>query len=668
MDEILREFVTEAREHLERLEHDLVRLEREPGDEEALAGAFRAVHTIKGTCGFFGLARIEALAHAAEGALDRLRNRAMPLTPGVVDRLLAAVDALRGMVAAVEEHGSDAGDDDVDGLAAALEQPDPSPAPARREPRDASSTVRIDVRVLDRLMNLVGELVLLRNRVAGLAGEEPSSGIRAASQRLDRLTSRLQATVVRARLEPVGRLWGRFPRLVRDLAGECGKRVRLVLRGNETEVDRAVLEAIADPLTHLVRNSIDHGVETPVERVRAGKDEEAVIELRASQEGGQFVAEVTDDGGGVDLARVRRRAVERGLLTTAAAEALDDQDALELVFRPGFSTARRVTNLSGRGVGMDVVRTNVERLGGAVTLRSRRGRGLTTRIQLPLTLAITPGLIVRAGGERLVVPQASLRELVRVHRSEIEHVHDAPVYRLRGRLLPLVDLASVLGLEALRDPDQDVIPLAVVDAGPTRAGLIVDQVLDTREIVVKPPGRLLRRMPLFAGATILEDGRAALILDVARLADRVVTRERGDRLSWEDEDALFEAAPGEALLLCRLADGSRVGLRLDAVRRLETFAGGDLQRVEGAEVVPWNGGLLRLVPLAALLGSARAGGVVARDGRVHAVLCDGFGLTIEGVEDVVEAPAGLSGTVLVEGRATRVVTADELRGLVEALS
>jgi two-component system chemotaxis sensor kinase CheA len=382
-------------------------------------------------------------------------------------------------------------------------------------------SVRLGVGLLDRLMNLVGELVLARNQVLQRSAESPDASLVAAAQRLSLITSELQEGIMKTRMQPISAVWSKFPRVVRDLAIACGKRVQLELSGEDTELDRSVLEAIRDPLIHIVRNSVDHGLETAEERRAAQKSETGLIRFRAFHEGGMVNIEVIDDGRGIDPAVVTEKAIERGLIDRARGERLGDWEALHLIFLPGFSTAQALTRVSGRGVGMDVVKTSVERIGGTVDIQSRLGRGTKIHFKIPLTLAIVPALIVTCRGGRYAIPQVNLVELVRLEGPHaVEYVRDAPVHRLRGQLLPLTFLQSVLGGTAPGRNAGD-LTMIVLRADNRTFGLVVDDVADSQEIVVKPLGRELSRVPIFAGATIMGDGKVALILDVFGIAERV---------------------------------------------------------------------------------------------------------------------------------------------------
>jgi two-component system chemotaxis sensor kinase CheA len=365
-------------------------------------------------------------------------------------------------------------------------------------------------------MNLVGELVLTRNQILQFNARQEDTTLNTTSQRLNLITTELQAGVMKTRMQPIGVVWNKLPRLVRDLATSSGKQIQLEMDGADTELDKTIIEAIKDPLTHIVRNCCDHGIEKPEARLRAGKPAGGTLSLRAFHEGGQVNIEISDDGGGVNLQRVKEKALEKGLVRPDQIERMSEREVLGLIFLPGFSTAPKVTSVSGRGVGMDVVKTNIEKIGGAADLASRVGEGTTVKLKIPLTLAIIPGLVVKNGGERFVIPQVSLLELIRLEtdsgKSSIEWIHGTPVYRHRDRLLPITYLSQVLGQGATQN--SDAINIVVLQAEDRQFGLVVDDIQDTQEIVVKPLGKQLKGLSCYAGATIMGDGRVALILDV----------------------------------------------------------------------------------------------------------------------------------------------------------
>jgi two-component system chemotaxis sensor kinase CheA len=639
-DEVTHEFLVESHENLDRLEHELLAFEQAGQSVDSI---FRVIHTIKGTAGFLGFARLQQLTHVAETLLDAVRDGALVLGSPGVSALLDVVDACRLMLAAVKAHGhDDAGDHSAliatlealhGGAAAVVATPT---APHVEQTPAPETTVRVDVELLDKLMDLAGELVLARNQLLQLTAERSD-----VAQRIDHITSELQDHVMRTRMQPIGGIWSKLPRVVRDLAGELGKQVRLELDGSETGLDRSIIEAIKDPLTHIVRNAIDHGIERPDVRALAGKPVEGTLRLRASHEGGHVMLEITDDGAGIDPARVRAKALERGVVGVERAAQMTDAEVVELVFEPGFSTADTITNISGRGVGMDVVKHNIERIGGVVAIDSRRGAGTTMRIKLPLTLAIVPALIVDANGERYAVAQVGVRELVRIDRT-VESIHGAPMYRLRGNLLPLVYLDEVLG-----GVTRTGTTIVVLQNEGRAFGLVVDAVHDTEEIVVKPVGQRLRDVPTYAGATILGDGRIALILDVRGIAARAGV---GDVKHDKPRPAVARA-PRDRCLVVEAGAGRRVAVALDRVIRIEPFDARAVELAAGIEVVQRGA---RVLPLLRLGSDAR-----------HVVVYAGareLGLVVGDIVDIFERAdvASWNGAEVIDGRVTDVADVDAL--------
>ncbi|MBS42952.1 MAG: histidine kinase [Nocardioides sp.] len=531
------------------------------------------------------------------------------------------------------------------------------------------ATVRVDVDLLDGLVQLVGELVLTRNQILQRTDAASDVELVRAAQRLDLVASELQEAVMRTRMQPIGQVWSKMPRIVRDLAHQLGREVQLDMDGHDTELDRSLLEAIRGPLTHLVRNALDHGLEPPAERLAAGKTASGRLQLRAYHESGQVVVEIAEDGRGMDPAKIGAVAVSRGVVTREALARMDTREIIDLVFRPGFSTAEAVTNVSGRGVGMDVVRTSIEGIGGSVDLSSAVGRGTTVRVRIPLTLAIIPALVVGENGERYAIPQANLVELVRLEgadlRRDVEVLAGAPVLRLRGRLLPLVSMSHVLGGDPLAAGElPDALTIVVVQADDARFGLCVGEVHDTQEIVVKPMGRQLKAIPMYAGATIMGDGRVALILDVAGIArDRVIGAP--EPVADEGRGA---AVDSRALLVLEVSSGRRAALPLTAVSRLEEFDVTRIERSGSTEVVQYRGGILPLVRLAPAIGLVDT---AAADGQVSVVVHEGeghrVGIVIDRVLDVVEENvvatevgrrAGVLGSAVVQERVTDLVDLD----------
>ncbi|PWC28733.1 hybrid sensor histidine kinase/response regulator [Teichococcus aestuarii] len=712
MDDLIAEFLTETNEALAELDTALVQLERAP-DGETLARIFRLVHTVKGTCGFFGLSRLEGVAHAAENLLGLYRDGERAVTPEGVSAVLASIDAIRTIMAGLAETGAEPPGDDaalrarLEALAApeagavppgqeALTEPLLEPAAECEEPElpgplptpanDGAPTplaaapaapaagtgaeaalpvqaIRVSLPVLDDLMTLASELVLVRNQLLQVARSQGDSAFSAPLQRLSRITSELQEGVMKTRMQPVSAAWSKLPRLVRDLGQELGKRIELVMTGGETELDRQVLELIRDPLTHMVRNCADHGLEGPEERRRAGKPEAGRILLSARQEGGRILIQIADDGRGLDLDRVRRRALERGLVTEAALAGMDDADVARFVFRPGFSTAEAVTAVSGRGVGMDVVRTNIERIGGSVDLRSSAGRGTTLTIRIPLTLAIISGLIVQAEAERFAVPQAAVVELVRVGPggATLEWVNVAPVLRLRGQLLPLVPLGALLGLAPALEAGAAVEGfVAVLHADAGRFGLLVDGVFDTEEIVVKPVAPILRDLAAFSGNTILGDGGVIMILDpggVARLAGLSLGR-AGEA---EAEGAAQSTDTAQLLLFRAGGQPTPLAVPLGLVARLEALPAESIELVGEGPAVQYRGRLMPLLPVGAWSRpqpGATQQMLVFQEGERM------LGLMVDEILDVVQEPLalrpsgarpGFLGSAIIAGRGTDVL-------------
>jgi two-component system, chemotaxis family, sensor kinase CheA len=535
-------------------------------------------------------------------------------------------------------------------------------APAAAEARSAAdSVVRLDVGLLDAMVDLVGELVLTRNRLNQVAAHVDHPEAAAVAQRLDQVTSELQRQVMRTRMQPISTVWSKLPRVVRDLAASCGKQIQLDLEGQDTELDRSLVEAIKDPLTHMVRNSIDHGIEAPAARVAAGKPAAGTLGLRAFHQGGQVILEIRDDGKGLDVDAIRRKGLERGLLTAERAAAATDAELMRLIFLPGFSTAAAVSNLSGRGVGMDVVLTNLEKIGGTIDVDSALGRGTTFRLRIPLTLAILPALLARCGRQTYVVAQTALVELLHLEHERIataiESIQGAPVYRLRDELLPLVRLSDLLGQppRAQGDGAIDIVVLASDDG--SRFGLMVDEILDTEEIVVKPLPSALDAAGLYAGTTILGNGRVALILDATGLAERAGLT--GARRAALDASAAPTIRRTARLLVVETRGGELAAIPLAQIGRIEEIAPTAIERVRGQAVVQYHGRLLPLIDLHTPGGAGNLH-VLVHHGADRAV-----GVVVDRVHDVVDAAVddlsaqaaggALHDTSVVLGRATAIV-------------
>lgn len=709
-DEAVREFILESHENLDKLDREFVEMEKGPLAQERIAGIFRTIHTIKGTAGFLGYTRLESMAHAGESLLAKIRDGELQLTGPMVSELLVLVDRIRAVLKQIEESGQE-GVESFDGLRARLlalaagdngAAPVPtsraSPAPPAPVPVGepqfeelpgdsgsaqavADTSVRVDVALLDKLMNLVGELVLARNQILQFGASLQEPALVGSMQRLNLVTTELQEGVMKTRMQPISVLCNKLPRVVRDVAVACGKQVRVEMFGKETELDRTILEAIRDPLTHVVRNAIDHGIEAPEVRAARKKPKTGTLTLKAFHEGGQVNIEISDDGGGIDPAHIRQKAIQKGLLSAEQAARMSERDLLQLIFVPGFSTAERVSNISGRGVGMDVVKTNIEQIGGTVDIQSHVGQGTTLRLKIPLTLAIIPALMVATRGQRFAIPQVSLLELVRLEgesRKNIEHVHDAQVYRLRGKLLPLLPLGDVLGINDRAEASDDAPAyIVVVQADSRQFGIVVDEVRDTEEIVVKPLGTELKGISAFAGATILGDGGVALILDVSGIAQMTgvvsASRERSVAAKTEVPEAMEQVSKDrQTLLLFRVGDDGRLAVPLSRVSRLEEFAPEAIERAGGRMVVQYRGQILPLIELGQALGQATAVPrsaaspvsviVYAQDGR-------NVGLLVDEVLDIVDDNVlltrnalrpGTLGAAVIQGRVTELLDAPSL--------
>lgn len=837
MDDLVADFIAETREGLEALDSELVRFEQQPDDPATLSGIFRLIHTIKGTCGFLGLVRLQTVAHAAENVLGAFRDGVLPVTPVAVSAVLETVDLIRALTDALGATASEPeGDDSAliarlealldDTVPAAGDAPAPEPAPreegdARRlidrlggdatldaaaeavvgrlssdghfgpllkeadsdrlqaaireslgalarksergrafavalagfvdgpltggeaervlamvgealraldipdaaidqlamlvdcesagtavpapEPRPApladtvagsgspasaaaapvrgdapspkgeaetssgpTQTIRVSVDALEHLMTVVSELVLIRNQLIQTLRLEPESPFAAPLNRLNQVTSELQEGVMTTRMQPISGAWAKLPRLVRDLAQDLGKSIDLVMVGQDTELDRQVLELIKDPLTHMIRNAADHGLETPAERAAAGKPETGRITLQARHEGGAIVIEISDDGRGLPADKLRAKAVAAGVLTPLQAEQMSDLEARQLIFLPGLSTASEVTSVSGRGVGMDVVRTNIEKIGGAIELASVEGRGACFTIRIPLTLTIVSALIVECCGERFAMPQSSLVELVSASDGSgrtIEYIDGVAVLRLRDRLLPLVSLQTLLGLEPAGEPPVETC-IIVARVGAFTFGVIVDRVFDTEEIVVKPVASVLRHLKLYSGATILGDGSVILILDLKGIS--VETGAGQGAAGVLDADADEDAGKRQAmssLLVFRAANDTLKAAPLANVSRIEEVAASQIEWIDGRSVIQYRGRLMPIMGPDAAAANAWDGAdqrpllVFTRDDRSVGLLVNEIVDIVESVieTDMTAAGAGALGGLIIGGVATELI-------------
>jgi len=815
MDDLLSEFLTETSESLATLDVELVNLEQNPNDSGILSNIFRLVHTIKGTCGFLGLPRLETLAHAGENVLGKFRDGELEVTPHAVTLILASIDRIKEILAHIEatETEPEGNDDDLkvqlnamaDGRVVAAPAPvapapaapaapaedgpmtsdagfpvaaellaeveaalargkraateaemiaemeaemhaaeaarpaaPPVPVPAAAAPVPvappvpaappkanppvpvaaahpgddkggaaksaesaiAAQSIRVNVELLENLMTLVSELVLTRNQLLQMVRGRDDSEFAAPLQRLSHITTDLQEGVMKTRMQPIGNAWAKLPRIVRDLAIETGKKIDLQMYGAETELDRQVLELIKDPLTHMVRNSADHGLEDNEGRRMAGKSETGIIKLNAFHEGGHIIIEISDDGRGLNIGRIREKAIMNSLATESELDNMNDQQVAQFIFKAGFSTAEKITSVSGRGVGMDVVRTNIEKIGGTVELKTYEGRGTTFTIKIPLTLAIVSALIVECAEERFAIPQISVLELVRVTANSengIEMINATPVLRLRDRLLPLVSLANQLKLrkespeklaeeisaaqERIRElrtqgdsaetlamaasvaEDTQETFIVVTQVGTYTFGIIVDRVFDTEEIVVKPVAPILRHISMFSGNTILGDGSVIMILDPNGIASATGEVTMGSNAAG-DSAATTEIQHSDdrtSLLIFRAGSNDLKAVPLALVARLEEV---DLETIEhsyGKPVVQYRG---QLMPLIAVNSSYQMADKGRQPVLVFADRDRSMGLVVDEIVDIVEdrlrvelkaSSEGVIGTAIIGGKATDVI-------------
>jgi two-component system chemotaxis sensor kinase CheA len=685
--QLIRDLVIESTEALDQFEADLLALEKGESDPDTLNRIFRAIHSLKGTSGCLALRKVEKLAHSGENVLSLMRDGRLRPDKDLYSKLLAFSDGVRTMLRDIANTGNEGDSDhsqiiaDLDALHRAASSGEipgsgagsfglfdddepvapPVVAAAAESNAIAETAIRVDVEQLDRIMDLVGELVLARNQIVRFAGTVQEPELLKPTQRLNLITSKLQENIMKTRMQPIGNLWNKFPRIVRDLSLELGKQIALTMEGADTELDRTILEAIKDPMVHLIRNSVDHGLETADARIAGGKPAEGSLKLRAMHEGGQVIIQIYDDGAGIDRQKVIRKAVQRNLIGAEEAGRLSEREVYALLFHPGFSTKETVTNLSGRGVGMDVVKRNIERIGGSVDIQSELGHSTTIRIKIPLTLAIVPALIVRCGDDRYAIPQASIVELVRIGEDEagsiIEYVDECPVYRLRGHLLPLVRLRDQLQIDSSAPGP---IFMLVVQAEGRQFGLVVDSILDTEEIVVKPLGKELKGLAIYAGATIMGDGRVALILDIIGIARRVgLLNEHTSKLA-KAQETRAASADRQSLLQVALGKGRQAAIPLSSVARLEEFALDSVELAGGAEVVQYRGEIMSLVDIPKALGYAAADSE-SRRVVVYSLNGRSYGLCVERIIDVLDCEVkvqpsatrrGILGSGVVQKRVT----------------
>ena len=754
MDDLLREFLTETNESLDTVDNQLVRFEQDPNNAKILDNIFRLVHTIKGTCGFLGLPRLEALAHAAETLMGKFRD-GMPVTGEAVTLILNTIDRIKdilGQLEATEAEPEGVDRDLIDALeqmveqgmaameasasapAPAVEAPQPAaasgalvaqtlerelrpgevsldelerafretetevaspsiapveqqpapkaeapvaaaPKPSAKRPvienettegdKVANQSIRVNVDTLEHLMTMVSELVLTRNQLLEISRRNEDSEFKVPLQRLSNVTAELQEGVMKTRMQPIGNAWQKLPRIVRDLSSELGKQIELEMHGAETELDRQVLDLIKDPLTHMVRNSADHGLESTADRVAAGKPEQGTIRVSAYHEGGHIIICIADNGRGLNTERIKQKAVQNGLVTEADVEKMTEAQIHKFIFAPGFSTAAAITSVSGRGVGMDVVRTNIDQIGGTIDVKSVPGEGSSFTIKIPLTLAIVSALIVEAAGDRFAIPQLSVVELVRARSNSdhrIERIKDTPVLRLRNKLLRLMHLKKLLKIDdgASIDPENGFI--VVTQVGSQTFGIVVDGVFHTEEIVVKPMSTKLRHIGMFSGNTILGDGAVIMIIDPNGIAQSLGTAAASQSEISDEAASARTNSDGQltSLLVFRSGSSQPKAVPLALVTRLEEIAVEKIELSNGRHMVQYREQLMPLVEME---------GVTIRESGVQPILVfadDGrsMGLVVDEIIDIVEehlsievasSREGVLGSAVVKGQATEVI-------------
>jgi two-component system, chemotaxis family, sensor kinase CheA len=756
MDDLLREFLTETSESLDTVDNQLVRFEQDPNNAKILDNIFRLVHTIKGTCGFLGLPRLEALAHAGETLMGKFRD-GMPVTAEAVSLILSSIDRIKEILSGLEATEAEPEGNDQDlivklqqmverGMAAmaaaaaapakpAIEQgtlvpqilerqlrpgevsldelerafrdtaievaPPPAPvappappkqaapepkaaaAPAAPAPKPAAArparsmieevleadkvanqSIRVNVDTLEHLMTMVSELVLTRNQLLEISRRNEDTEFKVPLQRLSNVTAELQEGVMKTRMQPIGNAWQKLPRIVRDLSGELHKQIELEMHGADTELDRQVLDLIKDPLTHMVRNSADHGLETPAERLASGKPEQGTIRLSAYHEGGHIIICIADNGRGLNTEKIKAKAISSGLVSEAELEKLTEAQIHKFIFAPGFSTAAAVTSVSGRGVGMDVVRTNIDQIGGTIDIKSVAGEGSSVTIKIPLTLAIVSALIVEAGGDRFAIPQLAVVELVRARANSehrIERIKDTAVLRLRNKLLPLMHLKKLLKIDDGSSSDPENGFIVVTQVGSQTFGIVVDGVFHTEEIVVKPMSTKLRHIDMFSGNTILGDGAVIMIIDPNGIARALGAA--GSASHEINENAAARAASAEqltSLLVFRAGSAQPKAVPLGLVTRLEEIAVDKIELSNGRYMVQYRDQLMPLVQMKGV--SVQTSGsqpilVFADDQR-------SMGLVVDEIIDIVEeklnievagSSDGILGSAVIKGQATEVI-------------
>ncbi|MDO6413254.1 chemotaxis protein CheW [Sphingomonas sp. BIUV-7] len=651
MDDLLTDFIAETRETLDAIAGELVAWEADPGDRTRLDAIFRFVHTVKGSCGFLDLPRLQRLSHSAEDVLAEVRDGARTPDAALVSAVLAIIDRIGELTDAMES--GESLPDGIDSLLIAALQPGeaeavagPAQAAPTNAPRVVSRSIRLPVDLLDRMMAGVSDMVLARNELSrALRSSGTDTAADVAFERLSQCVAEVRDAVTRTRMARIDGLFSVLPRMVRDLCSQLGRTVQLDIDGGDVELDREMIEMIRDPLTHIVRNAIDHGIELPEERIAAGKSASGRLRVSARQAGNQILIDAIDDGRGIDADRLVAKALAAGLVTAEQVAGMTLQRKLALIFLPGLTTASSVTEISGRGVGMDVVRANIERIGGMIDLDSRPGHGVRLTLRLPLTLTIIPALIIASGEHNFAVPRSAIEEIVRVGRGDVnlQHIGGAIVAHIRGRSLPVIDLGAFLGSESAEVASRWPVLLVVRSGGGEPFALLVDAVLDHEELVVKPAAPAIMATGIYAGTTLPDNSRPILLFDVAGLAATAGVATASEQIQ-EEPAAEPDGAVAVPTLLFRDLDGIRRAVRLGLVERIEDV---------GREQVAETGGLLNLAHQGVIVPLI-AGGPLPAAGRLRVLqLGDGqsrIAYAIDVVIDIVDlgtefTPVAASGPI-----------------------
>jgi two-component system chemotaxis sensor kinase CheA len=734
-DQILDEFLLEAGEIFDQLDLDFVQLEQTPEDKKLIGNIFRAMHTLKGSSGFFAFHRLEKVAHAGESLLSKLRDGVFTLNEEMTDVLLETSDRLRAIVDGVQKKRQEPeGDDSAliqnlkfltdggTGVTKTASAPPTAPkvtvvmesAPQviaekifeadiadleqdvleavkevsidaavneAENSKELAAPVKVSVELLDKLMNLVSEMVLARNRLLSFARTSGDLAFNNTVRRIDTVTLELQERMMKTRMQSISQVWAKFPRLVRDIAQDCGKKVELIQIGAETELDRTLLEGIRDPLVHIIRNSVDHGIEQPAERRAKGKPELGTVKLRAFHENGMVVIEIADDGAGIDIPLVKQKAIQLGLVTAERAAKLTEREIIDFIYLPGFSTKAEITNLSGRGVGMDVVRTNIQEIGGTVDIATS-AQGTRLRLSIPLTLAIMPAVFVRCKQYSYAIPQVNVIEMLRYEPREgvpgVEDFYGVPVFRLRDKLIPLVFLNYELKIDDVLPAVDQTLNIVIVQAGGIRFGLVVDEVLYMQEVVVKSVGPLLKGTPVYSGSTILGDGHVALIFDINAIAVRsgIIAKLADNQFEQDISAALGANNDSQQMLMFDLLGLERMVIPLETVDRLEMIAATRIDRRGNEAVVLYGNKIMRLISLAHFVEGASQKSLYGDETVpviVHYHHGQPVGFIVKKVHNIVNVPTqvimvsppqrGIMGSVIVNDSVMSILNVQEVLNL-----